>query len=77
MKTDFLNLNMKNPLIVAAGPWNKDGHSIRKAIEAGAGAVITESILTDFIMYVSPRIAYDGKGAKNIRLYSDIKLEFW
>lgn len=34
MKTDFLNLNMKNPLIVAAGPWNKDGHSIRKAIEA-------------------------------------------
>lgn len=77
MKTDFLNLNMKNPLIVAAGPWNKDGHSIRKAIEAGAGAVITESIVSDAIMDVSPRIAYDGKGAQNIRLYSDIQVEGW
>ena len=77
MKTDFLNLNMKNPIIVAAGPWNKDGHSIRKAIEAGAGAVITESIVSDAIMDVSPRIAYDGKGAQNIRLYSDIQVEGW
>ena len=77
MKTDFLNLNMKSPVIVAAGPWNKDGHSIKKAIEAGAGAVITESIVSDAIMDVSPRIAYDGNGAQNIRLYSDIQVEGW
>lgn len=77
MKTDFLNLNMKNPIIVAAGPWNKDGYSIKKAIEAGAGAVITESIVSDAIMDVCPRIAYDGTGAQNIRLYSDIQVEGW
>ena len=77
MKADFLGLSMKNPVIVAAGPWNRDGRSIKRAIEAGAGAVITESIVSDAIIDVSPRIAYDGKGAQNIRLYSDIQVEGW
>ncbi len=77
MKTDFLNLGMKNPLIVAAGPWNRNGESIRRALENGAGAVITESIVSDAIQDVSPRIAYDGRGVQNIRMYSDIQIEEW
>ncbi|MEL7657279.1 MAG: hypothetical protein AAGU75_15405, partial [Bacillota bacterium] len=77
MKTDFLGLKMKNPIIVAAGPWNRDGKSIRKGIAAGAGAVITETIVTDALLDVRPRIAYNGTGAQNIRLYSDIQVEGW
>lgn len=77
MKTDFLGLKMKNPIIVAAGPWNRDGKSIRKGIAAGAGAVITETIVTDALLDVRPRIAYNGAGAQNIRLYSDIQVEGW
>ncbi|MDD3168970.1 MAG: hypothetical protein PHC91_05840, partial [Eubacteriales bacterium] len=77
MKTDFLGLKMKNPIIVSAGPWNRDGKSIRKGIAAGAGAVITERIVSDALLDVRPRIAYDGQGAQNIRLYSDIQVEGW
>ena len=77
MKTDFLGLKMKNPIIVAAGPWNRDGRSIRKGIIAGAGAVITETIVSDALLDVRPRIAYNGFGAQNIRLYSDIQVEGW
>ena len=77
MNITFMSLKLKNPIIVSAGPWNRDGESIRKAIEAGAGAVITESIVSDAIIDVRPRIAYNGTGAQNIRLYSDIQIEGW
>ena len=77
MKTDFLGLKLKNPIIAAAGPWNRDGKSIRKGITAGAGAVITETIVSDALLDVRPRIAYNGTGAQNIRLYSDIQVEGW
>ena len=77
MKTDFLGLKLKNPIIIAAGPWNRDGINIRKGITAGAGAVITETIVSDALLDVRPRIAYDGYGAQNIRLYSDIQVEGW
>ncbi|WP_037372921.1 4Fe-4S binding protein [Anaerovorax odorimutans] len=77
MKTNFLGLKLKNPIIVAAGPWNRDGINIRKGIAAGAGAVITETIVSDALLDVRPRIAYNGTGAQNIRLYSDIQVESW
>lgn len=77
MKTIFLGLKLKNPIIVSAGPWSRDGLSIKKALESGAGAVITESIVSDAIIDVRPRIAFNGTGAQNLRLYSDIQIEGW
>ncbi|MEG2323027.1 MAG: tRNA-dihydrouridine synthase [Anaerovoracaceae bacterium] len=77
LKTNFLGMKLDTPIIVAAGPWNKDGESIKKALQAGAGAVVTESVVSDTLLDVRPRIAYDGRGAQNIRLYSDIQIEGW
>ncbi len=77
MKVDFLDLKLKNPVMAAAGPWSRDGESIRKLLNAGAGGVVTESIVSDTLLDVRPRIAYDGRGAQNIRLYSDIQIEGW
>ncbi|MCQ4635558.1 nitronate monooxygenase [Anaerovorax odorimutans] len=77
MKTEFLGLRMKTPVMAAAGPWSRDGESIRRLIKAGAGAVVTESVVSDTLLDVRPRIAYDGMGAQNIRLYSDIQIEGW
>lgn len=77
MKVDFLNLKMKNPVMAAAGPWSRDGESIRELLKAGAGAVVTEGIVSDTLFDVRPQIAYDGRGAQNIRLYSDIQIEGW
>lgn len=77
MKTDFLGLKMNNPVMAAAGPWSRDGKSIRALLKAGAGAVVTESVVSDTLLDVRPRIALDGLGAQNIRLYSDIQIEGW
>lgn len=77
MKSNFVGLELKNPILVAAGPWNRDGESIAKCLAAGAGAVVTESIVSDTVLDVRPRLAYDGFGAQNIRLYSDIQVEGW
>ena len=77
LKTDFLGLQLDNPLIVAAGPWNRDGNGLRDSIAAGAGAAITESVVSETMLDVRPRIACDSSGAQNIRLYSDIPLEGW
>jgi len=77
MKTEFLGFELKNPVIIAAGPWNRDGKSIKKAFESGAAAAVTETIVSDTISDVCPKIAFDGMGAENIRLYSDIQVEGW
>ncbi len=77
LRTNFLGLELKNPVIIAAGPWNRDGEALRESIASGAGAVITESIVSDTMLDVRPRIACDEKGAQNIRLYSDIQIEGW
>lgn len=77
MNTEFLGLKLKNPIIVAAGPWNRDGRALKRSLDAGAGAVITETVVTDAYVDVRPRIAYDSGGVENVRLYSDIQVEGW
>ncbi|MEG1930287.1 MAG: 4Fe-4S binding protein [Anaerovorax sp.] len=77
MKTEFLGLKLKNPMMISAGPWNRDGACIAKGLAAGVGAVVTETVVSDAFLDVRPRIAYDGRGAENIRLYSDIQVEGW
>lgn len=77
LQTQYLGLKLDNPIIVAAGPWNRDGESIRESIKAGAGAVVTESIISDTLLDVRPSISCDERGAQNIRLYSDVQIEGW
>lgn len=77
LKTNFLGLELDNPVIVSAGPWNGDGARLRESLAAGAGAVVTESIVSDTMLDVRPRVACDERGAQNIRLYSDIQIEGW
>lgn len=74
---EFMGLKLKNPIIVAAGPWSRNGEMIKRAFIAGAGAVVTETIVNEVNIDVRPRVAYHGGGVQNIRLYSDILLEEW
>lgn len=77
LAVDFMGLKLKNPIIVAAGPWSRNGDMIKKALLAGAGAVVTETIVNEVNIDVRPRVAYRNNGVQNIRLYSDILLEEW
>ncbi|MGX8774056.1 MAG: 4Fe-4S binding protein [Bacillota bacterium] len=77
LKTTFLGMELPNPVMIAAGPWNRDGKGLKESLEAGAGAVVTESIVSDTMLDVRPRISCDRLGAQNIRMYSDIQVEGW
>lgn len=71
-------LHLKNPVMVAAGPWARNAASIQRCVEAGAGAVITETISLEANGNLSPRIYVGAEGQLfNTKLYSDIHLEQW
>lgn len=74
---ELMGLSLKNPVITAAGPWARDGRSIQRCIDAGAGAVITETITLEAKRRISPRLFVDGYRMFNTMLYSDLHLEQW
>lgn len=77
LSVEFMGIKLKNPIIVAASPLSGSGNMIRKAIEAGAGAVVTQTITNEVRQNVRPRIAANSFGMQNIELYSNLTLEEW
>ncbi len=77
VSVNFMGLKLNNPIVVAAGPLTGSGEMIRKAIEAGAGAVVTKTIANEVRPNVRPRIVSNSLGMQNIELYSDYTLEEW
>lgn len=76
--TEYMGLKLKNPIIAAAGPWSRDGASIQRSIDAGAGAVVTETITLEANQNPSPRLYLGGAGQLfNTTLFSGIHLEQW
>lgn len=74
---DAMGLKLKNPVIVAAGPWSRGHKGIRTALDSGAAAVVTETIVAEPYPDLCPRYAYDGRGLQNIRMYSALTMEDW
>ncbi len=77
LAVDFMGLQLKNPLIVAAGPWSGSSKKIKESFAAGAAAVVTETIVSEPTFDVNPRLAYNGSGLQNIRRYSNRSFEEW
>ncbi|MDC7227456.1 MAG: 4Fe-4S binding protein [Spirochaetales bacterium] len=77
LKTQYAGLELENPLIVSAGPWSRDTSTISKALESGASAVVTASIVSEPSPTHCPRLFYKEYSLSNIRLYSELTLEDW
>ena len=77
LSVNFLGLSLKNPIIISAGPLTGSGRMMRKAIEAGVGAVVTKTIANEIRPNVRPRLVKGKSGLHNIELYSDFTLEEW
>lgn len=75
LSVNFMGLPLKNPIIVAAGPWCRDAAAMQKAIDAGAAAVVTETITLEKSHIVSPRVFYRQGEVYNTTLYSTMTLE--
>ena len=77
LTTNFLGLPLKNPILVASGPWSRNASSIQKSIDAGAGAVVTETIALETGVNIRPRIFKNNGSLFNTMLYSSLALEQW
>lgn len=77
LTTNFMGLRLKNPVIVGAGPLTGNGDLMRKAVQAGAGAVVTKTIVNEIRPNVRPRLYFADKNMQNIELYSEFTLEEW
>lgn len=77
LSVDAMGLKLKNPVIISAGPWSRGHKGIRAALNSGAAAVVTETIVAEPYPDLSPRYAYDGRGLQNIRMYSALDMEDW
>jgi dihydroorotate dehydrogenase subfamily 1 len=77
LSVNYVGLHLKNPLIAAAGPLTRDGKTMLRALEAGFGAVVTETIVNEVRQNIRPRLAKGPYGLGNVGLYSDFTLEEW
>lgn len=79
MKANAMGLELASPVIIASGPWTRGRERMKKALALGAGAIITESIVSEAYPDFTPRYDYSitNGGVENIRLYSGIELEKW
>lgn len=79
LSIQYAGLHLKNPIMIAAGPWSRNGNAMQKAIDAGAGAVVTETITLDVRHNPSPRLFWQPETRQlfNTTLYSDQHLEQW
>lgn len=77
LSTNFMGLKLNNPIIIAAGPISASGEMMKKATEAGAGAVVTKTIVNEIRPNVRPRLYKGPNGIQNIELYSEFSLEEW
>lgn len=79
LETEYAGLILKNPILVAAGPWSRNGGAIQRAIDAGAAAVVTQTITLEATPSPSPRLFLGPRPGQmfNTMLYSEMQLEQW
>jgi dihydropyrimidine dehydrogenase (NAD+) subunit PreA len=77
LSVEFMGLKLKNPIIVAAGPLTGSGELMKRAVDAGAGAVVTKTIVNEIRPNVRPRLYSVDQNMQNIELYSEFTLEEW
>lgn len=79
LEIEFAGLRLPNPVVVAAGPWSRNGAAIQQSIDAGAGAVVTSTITLEAVRSPSPHLFLGARSGQqfNTMLYSDRHLEQW
>jgi dihydropyrimidine dehydrogenase (NAD+) subunit PreA len=77
LTTEFAGIEFPNPLILASGPIGWCGKSLKKAAEAGAGGVVTKTMMLEEARYPRPRYAITKLGIQNIETFSEIGAEKW
>ena len=77
LTTDFCGLELKNPIIVAAGAHGRDGETIKEVSASGVAGVCTKTIVSQPATDVLPCFAKVRSGMINSVFGSDKTAEYW
>jgi dihydroorotate dehydrogenase (fumarate) len=78
LRTTYLGLPLKNPLVVSASPLSKKVDRIRRAEEAGAAAIVMHSLFEEQIVYEQHQLDYylsrdTGKHVEALSYFPDLQ----
>lgn len=73
----LFDLELKNPVMPAAGPPVKDGRAAHAAKEGGAGAIVTKTISVRAARVPKPNMTRVKGGFINTELWSELPPERW
>jgi dihydroorotate dehydrogenase subfamily 1 len=79
---DLAGMEIRNPVLTAAGPTSQSGAILLKAADGGAGALVTKTICTRRALVKHPNIACIqqgsiSKGVINCETWSEMPWEQW
>lgn len=77
LNVNILGMEFNNPIFTAAGPGAKDGDLCVKAVEGGAGGLVTKTISVDPAPVPRPCMAKTNSGFLNTELWSELPKEQW
>jgi len=73
----LFDMELKNPVMPAAGPPVKDGRAAQKAKAGGASAIVTKTISVKAARVPRPNMAQVRGGFMNTELWSELSPEKW
>jgi dihydroorotate dehydrogenase subfamily 1 len=78
LTTNLLGLNLRNPVLPAAGPPGRDGAALLACAEGGAGGLVAKTISTRAATPPVPNMAdIGGNDMVNTELWSELPPERW
>ena len=77
LRTTLLGLDLRNPIMPAAGPPGRDGAALLACAAGGAGALVAKTISTRAAQPPTPNMAEIQHGMVNTELWSEMPPERW
>jgi dihydroorotate dehydrogenase subfamily 1 len=77
LQVNICGLELRNPILPAAGPPSKDGATLQAAANGGAGGLVTKTISVEPAEVPRPCMAEIRGGFLNTELWSELPKEQW
>lgn len=77
LSTEIAGLELRNPIMPAAGPIGRNADALAEIANNGAGALVSKTVSTEPAEVPKPNMAKLGDSLINAELWSEIPLEQW
>lgn len=77
LSTELAGVELRNPIMPAAGPIVRDGDSLVEIANNGAGGLVAKTVSVEPAEVPRPNMAKIGDSLINAELWSEIPLEQW